>query len=387
MHGWNTSAVMLDDLIAFAWSAPMRELAAKVGMSDVGMKKWFGAHGVVSPPQGYWNKLRAGKSVPRRPFAPPRRPGSSGRVQVEARIAALLPVAPPMMSDGPFASVLVPEDLDALYQLELKAIGVARVPRSLDAPHTALLPLLKNEERRRQKNLERSYNWDSPKFAGPLNQRRLKFFNGLLQALVKRGHGGGVDDRSEQIYASAHVGEVGIGLNLEIIGRHATARQNGYIVPAPDLPANTPLKLSIDPDFSGKPSHSWSDGEDKIESQLAEIAATIIMAGEGKFRRRLREAEERVERDRLEAIRRREEHLAALNKQRVADLRESGALLREAMALRALVSEVREALDQGQTVAAADLDAWASWAQGEADKLDPILSGHIERHLYPPTLD
>jgi len=35
----NDFMVSPDDLIAFAWSAPMRELAAKVGLSDVGLRK------------------------------------------------------------------------------------------------------------------------------------------------------------------------------------------------------------------------------------------------------------------------------------------------------------------------------------------------------------
>jgi hypothetical protein len=308
-------------------------------------------------------------------------------VDVEARFAKILPAAPPLTSDGPFASAVVPEDLDELYRQELKAIGVVRVPRSLDVPHQALGSLLKKEERRKQKDNERSYNWDAPKFDGPLNQRRLRFFNGLFQALAKRGCGGSVDERSEQIHASAHVGNVGIGLNLEIVGRHATVRQGGYLIPSPDLPASTPLKLSIDADVDGKPSHSWSDGELKIEAQLAEIAATLIMVGEATFRRRLREAEQRAERERLDQIRRREQHLAALNEKRVADLRESGSLFREATALRALVIEVRDALGQRQGIATSDIDAWANWAMGEADKLDPVLAGHINRHLYPPVID
>lgn len=32
---WGNHRVTLDDLIGFAWSAPVRELAAEVGLSDV----------------------------------------------------------------------------------------------------------------------------------------------------------------------------------------------------------------------------------------------------------------------------------------------------------------------------------------------------------------
>ncbi|WP_246680604.1 hypothetical protein [Mesorhizobium sp. B2-4-13] len=51
---WQRDILVLpDDLIAFAWSAPMRDLAAKLELSDVGLKKLLTRCGVASPPQGY----------------------------------------------------------------------------------------------------------------------------------------------------------------------------------------------------------------------------------------------------------------------------------------------------------------------------------------------
>ena len=49
----------LYDLI---WSKPMREAAAEVGISDVGLKKVCIRHRVPVPLQGYWNKIHAGQS-------------------------------------------------------------------------------------------------------------------------------------------------------------------------------------------------------------------------------------------------------------------------------------------------------------------------------------
>ncbi len=46
MYRWGHHRVTLDDLIGFAWSAPMRELAAQIGLSDVGLKKLLKSHGV-----------------------------------------------------------------------------------------------------------------------------------------------------------------------------------------------------------------------------------------------------------------------------------------------------------------------------------------------------
>ena len=45
-YGWNDILVMPDDLRAFAWSAPMRDLAAQLDLSDVGLKKLLASYGV-----------------------------------------------------------------------------------------------------------------------------------------------------------------------------------------------------------------------------------------------------------------------------------------------------------------------------------------------------
>jgi hypothetical protein len=43
------------------WSKPMRDAAAEIGLSDVGLKKVCIRHRVPVPPQGYWNKVHAGQ--------------------------------------------------------------------------------------------------------------------------------------------------------------------------------------------------------------------------------------------------------------------------------------------------------------------------------------
>lgn len=132
VYGWKELLVLPDDLIAFAWSAPMRDLAAKIGLSDVGLKKMLRSHGVITPPQGYWNKIHAGKPVSKRPKAAARRPGETGRIRLDQRFASVVASTAPLPSSGPFATPAVPEDPDELYAQELKAIGRVAVPRKLE---------------------------------------------------------------------------------------------------------------------------------------------------------------------------------------------------------------------------------------------------------------
>lgn len=388
VYGSGDILVLPQDLQAFAWSAPMRELAARVGLSDVGLKKLLRSHGVMTPPQGHWNRVHAGKPVPKCPKLPPRRPGETGRIHVDHRFANVLTGVEPMPSSGPFASKTVPENLDELYQQELKAIGRVSVARKLERFHHGLAQIFRQEERRRDKFAASNWSWDGPKFDSPLDQRRLRLFNAVFMTLGRRGHGASAYERNGQIDATIVVGDTRLGVDIAVAGTHRKVRLYGRDRPAPDLPATTPLKLLID--AGDRPGETmWEDDSSgKLESRIAEICARIIVAGEARFRRGLREAEEREEQYRRWQEQRHREEVEARNRERLTNLRESANLLRQAEDLRALVSRVRDAVVAGAVgVDKARLEAWEQWASAEADQLDPVLSGQVMSHLAPPTED
>lgn len=223
-YGWNDILVMPDDLLEFAWSAPMRDLAAKLDISDVGLKKLLTSYGIPTPPQGYWNKVHAGKPVPSVPKAPPRRPGESGRLRLDRRFETVLTPVAPLSSSGPFASAAVPEDLQELRAAELQAIGRVTVPKSLDEAHRGLRDILVSEDRRRAKVAKSGWHWDAPHFDNPLAKRRLRILNGIFQALSKRGHSGSARERDGEIHASATVGHTYVGIDIGVHGKHRTVR-------------------------------------------------------------------------------------------------------------------------------------------------------------------
>jgi len=386
-YGYGSSEILAlpQDLQDFAWSAPMRDLAAKIGLSDVGLKKLLKAHGVITPPQGHWNRVHAGKPVPKSPKLPARRPGETGRIHVDHRFASVLTAVEPMRSLGPFASAAVPEDLDELYRQELKAIGRVAVPRRLDRFHHGLAQIFKQEERRRAKFAASNWSWDAPKFDGPLDQRRLRILNAVFMALSKRGHGGSAYERDGRIDAIATVGDMRVDVELAIAGKHRTIREYGRDVPARDLPASTPLMLVIDGHRDRPGVTSWQDdASGKLDPKIAEIVARIIVAGEARFRRGLKEAEEREAQYRRWQEQRRREEIERRNAERLKHLQTSGELLRQAEDLRALIARVRTAVLAGSAHIDQDrLSEWERWASAEADRLDPILSGQILTHLAP----
>ncbi len=51
------------ELYDLVWSKPMRDVAADLGISDVGLSKVCERHRVPRPELGYWNKIKAGKKV------------------------------------------------------------------------------------------------------------------------------------------------------------------------------------------------------------------------------------------------------------------------------------------------------------------------------------
>jgi hypothetical protein len=383
--GGSDLLVLRHDLQAFAWSAPMRELAAKVGMSDVGLKKLLAARGILSPPQGYWNRKAAGKPVPVYPQPEPRGPGETGRVEVHGRFAQLLSPAPPMSSAGPFASDRVPECLEQLYEQELVAIGRSAGPRSLDRPHTGLLRLLEQEKRRAGRSQEAGWDWDGPIFASPLGKRRLRLLNDFLYVLGDRGHLGIVSENGGELNVEVKVGDTPVSLELGLAGRCAMVHRNGRLRAAPDLPAATPLRFSLFPDFDVRASEAWQDdASGTLETKLAVIAAATIVAGEAKFRQGLRDQEELLNRERAQAAERRQLEIRKLHEERLQALRASSDLLHQAEQIRAVIRRVRAAFFEGQLgIDRRDWEGWERWATAEADRLDPVSSGQVLSHIQP----
>jgi hypothetical protein len=56
------------------WSTPMRTLAIRYGMSDVGLAKVCRRHEIPRPHVGYWAKKEVGKAPPQVALSPSRNP-------------------------------------------------------------------------------------------------------------------------------------------------------------------------------------------------------------------------------------------------------------------------------------------------------------------------
>ena len=175
------------ELYDLVWSEPLMTLSARFGISDVAVKKTCARAQIPTPERGYWAKKDAGKETFQAEF-PVRPPGMNDEVEIGAGASAsyhywtqeeiLAPIgAPPQF----------PESIESVRERIMGAVGHVTVPKTLSIWHPTIDRLLKEDEERRQKQLNATYtfSWEAPRFDSPLARRRLRILNSLFFAVGK----------------------------------------------------------------------------------------------------------------------------------------------------------------------------------------------------------
>ncbi len=212
-----------DNVVTFAWSAPMRDLAARIGITDVGLKKLSRGQGSPRRRRATGTVFRPAARCPTRRSrrrAGPARPAASASTGAFAGWSRKRDLP----EEGPFASAGVPEDLGQLRAKELKAIGRVNVARSVEHPHPALAALVRREDERRAKQAAGAWSWDGPEWAGPLAQRRLKILDALFRALSQRGHAAWIRVGSGELDIWCRIAAI----PLELASGHAGRTRERY---------------------------------------------------------------------------------------------------------------------------------------------------------------
>lgn len=362
----NYTRQQLHDLV---WSGPMRDVAKKLGLSDNGLRKHCVKAFVPLPPQGHWNKVQAGQTVKVIPL-PPRPPGVADEISIgqwdyreyERRISEEELVAP-----------VFAEPVEALRERVARNLGVVAAAKNLSPPHAAFRRQVEDDARRAAQS-----SWHTSVFAAPLEKRRLRILQGLFYGLSRLDCMVTVQGaETRTIYIS--VGQQTVSIALE--------RAAGRRRPA-DREEAERLKFSILAGAGVESERiSWTDKDEQpLEGQLSTIAAEIIVAGEMQYRERqewthkekIRRREEMRQaeiRRKLEAEKAERERLIKLEADRLKRLIDSAENYHRAQTIRAFVSTV-----VGLPTVEVDperIAQWRKWALLQADKLDPITTGHI----------
>lgn len=222
-----------------------------------------------------------------------------------------------------------------------------------------------------------------------MDQRRLRILNGLFWALRKQNVEASAYIHDSMIIASAVVGASRIPIEIEPSSAKRKARHWGGYGPNQNLPASTPLKLAIGPTWIDEAYREWVETNGlRIEQVLAEVVVEIIVQGERDYRQSLQDEIDRIEEEREAEREQRRQQQARISAERLAALKLSGELLRQAQDIRSLIASVKAAVVAGtHSLKVGKLASWEQWANGVANELDPVISGQVLDHLIEPKLE
>ncbi len=368
------------------WSEPVRTLAAKLNLSDVGLAKACRRYDIPRPERGYWAKLKAGKKVTRQPL-PPRGPGMSDEIifggnfhQTRLHVSdddLLNNVPEPPVFDRPI------EDVGADIR---KVVRTVTVPRTFDRAHWHVQKLLDADEDRRVKSeADRfSYSWSKPLFEEPIDMRRLRIISAIFTALEKQGYKPSIRDKeAHELYVRVNDQNI----HFELDDANARFFERDRYNQRPQKASNK-LKLALSKWSSGNDcSLVWEDKPgDKIEAHATEIVCAIILSAEHAYRSQQQRSFEWDTKRRLELIEKRRkqkeeaerlelERLAQEERNRVDRLLDEADALRKARDIRAYVADVEDIYDTDLEATKIEaFERWKAWALAQADRLDPVAS-------------
>lgn len=372
------------ELYDLVWSEPMRDIAKRFEISDVGLAKACRTAEIPVPPRGYWNKQKAGHRVVKAALSP-RRPGHSETVTIgrsrDWYYAERLELNELEPSQPTFD-----EPIEEVRARVAKAIAQISIKTKLEILHPAIKALLDKDDVLREK--QRTYAWYKPQFDAPSARRRLKVLNAVFLALGSQGYGGSVrGDKASEIHVQ--IGHSSIELALEHIQVRGKRGDDGESTNGKDR-----LRLGLlDGHDRYQPKMGRVLAEDTpdrpIERAIREIVVNLIVLGEERYRerqvshhkwrledraRRIAEAKKQKE----DAERKERERIAALEKARVDRLLGEAAALHQAEQIRSYVSAVEKRLKQSPGhVEPESFARWKAWALVQADRIDPVTSGQF----------
>lgn len=378
-----------EQLHELVWSESVRSLAPRFGLSDVGLKKVLQKLDIPVPERGYWAKLQAGKKVVATPL-PPRGPGMPHAWEhgAQSRYYRWPPDPEAELAEPVPEPPVFEEPIERVEARVRKALGKLAI-RPITTPHPAIRQLLEKDEKRALK--QQQYSWaDSyyaPKFASAFERRRLRLLNSLFLGVAKLGVKSWTSGEAAR--------DLGLKVGVQQISfvlDHPSAKKNRHGEWEVRAGAADLLRLEITRGAEPDQPKVWFDNEEaKLEDQLTEVAVVLVVTAEAAYRRHQVEAYERILERRAEM----EAELVKLQAERERKARERRE--REAQArrdaLRAQASAWREAADLRAFIAAVeaaqpggvDLQAWASWARTEADRLDPFANGSVAELMASAT--
>ena len=379
-----------EELYERVWTEPMAVFAPKLGLSDVGLKKTCARLKIPSPPRGYWARLAAGQKIRRTSLPKLPEKGATG-----IRDATFYPrdkeSAAPEPLTGPVADQV---RFEALPENALAVPEILEAPSPLVARTVVAMRKAKPDETGRLRAHAQQI-LDVDVTLGTAD-RAMRILDTVIKGLAARGYPVslvtpkpepqryGATPEAGPPRTTVRIGEDDIAIRLsEVVTRtqRPPARSEGGWEPKRyNYEATGRLVFEILETGLGTRC-KWADGaRQRMESMLNDIVVGLVETAEALRRRREAWAEaarQRAIEEEKRQAREREEHL---EQERVRALDGIMRRWRKAKAVREYVAAARATAVERGHAEHAELNAWFAWADGYADRIDPMGSRGVAYH-------
>ncbi len=373
--------VSREELYEQVWSEPMTTLAARYGLSDVGLRKKCKKLSIPLPPQGYFLRDE------RRRQKANRTPLPAGNESVSIYPTPTDNFPPPFFDPEQY------KEAEARIAFEKLPENRIEVRDRLTSPHPLIektRALRENSSRQRAERGRRDPCADAGLSISVSKQhlpRALRIMDALLKALESRGFKVAVAPmmyKSDRCATRATV--LGVDLEFELKERFKQVENEP---PKEDKKSSWPSSyskydlipsgrffLTITSYIGENSRRAWSDGaKHKVEDCLNDFIIWLMKGAVIDRARDLKRAHE--ENERIELIRRREEEARKQEeeKKRIQALISEAQSWKQSQLIREFIEAVRtKGIEKyGQIAADSDLEKWIKWANQVADRIDPLV--------------
>lgn len=365
-----------EELYDLVWAQPMRTLAKRFQLSDVGLKKVCTKHRIPVPPRGHWQRLQAGKVSKRTPLP---------AINKAPRISFVL--AP----EGEPTNEPMQPDLAKEAERDFPPVTVSE---TLNRPHAVTRRMQQELKPRRTDDYGAIHCIEPETFSVRIHpsstDRVLRIADALLKASSERGFvlqagkKGGRFGTSLQIAVEGELFQISIEERMrreshKLTEEELARRRRGIPVYSRtyDYVPTGELTLKIEPCYGSGLQSTWKDTRhQRIEDRLSEVM--ISLRRHSALRKEERDKAQRKAARFEQEMQRRAELRARVEAERqaIAKLEQDAESWHRAERIRAYVSAVKP----GQAgVLTAEQSEWVRWARACADRLDPLVAS-------PPSL-
>ncbi len=364
-----------DELYERVWSEPVTVVAARLGLSDVGLAKICKKLNVPRPSRGYREKKKHSRAAPRPPL-PSLKDGDKPTITIAKQ-------------EKPSVDAEQVSVAETVIAFETRAENRIVVPERLDSPHPLVAQTQKSLKGLKPNDRglldPRKKSCLDMRVAPTSTSRALRIMDALLKALDHRGFAASTAVGKDSATTISVLGEtlaVSIEENVKQKEHQVTPAEErkrerdryfSLYIPRYDFIPTGALSLRVKNVWSNGVRTTWSDGKvQRVENCLNAFIIGLIKAAVQTRAHRLER--ERWEQEWQERMRQREEaeRRQREEKEQLEKLLTDAENWQRSQLIQAYVDAVRAAATRKHGGVPPELDQWLAWAAEQAERLDPL---------------